>query len=109
MNSFGNIFRVSLFGESHGPAIGVTIDGCPAGLAIDDQAFLSDLARRRSGTKGTTQRAETDVPEIISGVFNGYTTGAPITLLTRNEDKYHLITSSSGAPPGQDMPISVQV
>jgi chorismate synthase len=87
MNSFGNIFRVSLFGESHGPAIGVTIDGCPAGLAIDDQAFLSDLARRRSGTKGTTQRAETDVPEIISGVFNGYTTGAPITLLTRNEDK----------------------
>jgi chorismate synthase len=87
MNSFGNIFRVSLFGESHGPAIGVTIDGCPAGIAIDSQAFLADLSRRRSGTKGTTQRAETDIPEIISGVFNGYITGAPITLMTRNEDK----------------------
>lgn len=86
MNSFGNIFRISLFGESHGPAIGVTIDGCPAGIAIDSQSFLADLARRRSGTKGTTQRAESDIPEIISGVFNGYTTGAPITLMTRNED-----------------------
>jgi chorismate synthase len=87
MNSFGNIFRVSLFGESHGPAIGVTIDGVPAGIPIDSQSFLTDLARRRSGTKGTTQRAETDIPEILSGVFNGFTTGAPITLMTRNEDK----------------------
>jgi chorismate synthase len=84
MNSFGNIFRLSIFGESHGQAIGVTIDGVPAGipLAIDD--FSADLNRRKAGAKGTTPRAEDDAPEIVSGWFNGFTTGAPLTILFRN-------------------------
>jgi chorismate synthase len=87
MNSFGVVFRVSLFGESHGPAIGVVIDGCPAGLQIKPEDFTADLKRRQSGGKGTTKRHEPDLPEILSGVFNGVTTGAPVTLITRNSDK----------------------
>ena len=87
MNSFGVIFRVSLFGESHGPAIGVIIDGCPPGLAVKPDDFMADLKRRQSGSKGTTKRQETDRPEILSGVFDGVTTGAPITLITKNSDK----------------------
>jgi chorismate synthase len=87
MNSFGVIFRISLFGESHGPAIGVIIDGCPPGLSLDPEDFMADLKRRQSGSKGTTKRQEPDMPEIISGVLNGVTTGAPVTLMTRNSDK----------------------
>jgi len=87
MNSFGVVFRVSLFGESHGTAIGVTIDGCPPGLAIKPDDFMPDLKRRQSGSLGTTKRQEPDQPEILSGVFNGVTTGAPVTLMTRNSDK----------------------
>lgn len=87
MNSFGVIFRVSLFGESHGTAIGVIIDGCPPGLVVNPDDFMEDLKRRQSGSKGTTKRQEPDLPEILSGVFNGVTTGAPITLVTRNSDK----------------------
>ena len=87
MNSFGIIFRVTLFGESHGTAIGVSIDGCPAGLALTPEDFMPDLKRRQSGSKGTTPRVEADLPEILSGVFNGFTTGAPVTLLTRNANK----------------------
>jgi chorismate synthase len=87
MNSFGVIFRVSLFGESHGTAIGVIIDGCPPGLAVKPDEFMADLQRRQSGSKGTTKRQEPDQPEILSGVFNGVTTGAPLTLITRNKDK----------------------
>ena len=87
MNSFGVVFRVTLFGESHGPAIGVIIDGCPPGLAINPEDFTSDLKRRQSGAVGTTKRQEPDLPEIMSGVFNGVTTGAPISLITRNSDK----------------------
>lgn len=87
MNSFGIIFRVSLFGESHGPAIGVIVDGCPPGIALKPDDFISDLKRRQSGSKGTTKRHEPDLPEILSGVFNGVTTGAPVTLMTRNSDK----------------------
>jgi chorismate synthase len=87
MNSFGVIFRVSLFGESHGSAIGVIIDGCPPGLAVTSDDFMADLQRRQSGSKGTTKRKEPDLPEILSGVFNGVTTGAPITLITKNSDK----------------------
>jgi chorismate synthase len=87
MNSFGVIFRVSLFGESHGAAIGVNIDGCPPGLAVTPDDFMADLQRRQSGGKGTTKRKEPDLPEILSGVFNGVTTGAPITLITKNSDK----------------------
>jgi chorismate synthase len=87
MNSFGVIFRVSLFGESHGPAIGVVIDGCPPGISINPDDFVDDLKRRQSGSKGTTKRQEPDLPEILSGVLNGMTTGAPLTLITRNSDK----------------------
>ncbi|HKK42273.1 MAG TPA: chorismate synthase [Bacteroidales bacterium] len=87
MNTFGVIFRVSLFGESHGPAIGVVIDGCPPGIAIEPEEFLPDLRRRQSGSPGTTKRREPDLPEIISGIHNGRTTGAPITIITRNSDK----------------------
>ncbi len=87
MNSFGVIFRVSLFGESHGPAIGVIIDGTPPGIKVEPDDFLPDLRRRQSGSKGTTKRKEPDLPEIISGIYNGFTTGAPITILTRNSDK----------------------
>ena len=87
MNSFGVIFRVSLFGESHGPAIGAIIDGCPPGLAVKPDDFMADIKRRQSGSKGTTKRQEPDQPEILSGVFDGVTTGAPITLITKNSDK----------------------
>lgn len=87
MNSFGVIFRVSIFGESHGPAIGVTIDGCPPGINLQPGDFLDDLRRRQSGSVGTTKRREPDQPEILSGVFDGHTTGAPISIMTRNSDK----------------------
>lgn len=87
MNSFGTVFRVTVFGESHGNAIGVVIDGCPAGLRLSPDDFMMDLSRRRSGSLGTTPRSETDTPEILSGVFNGTTTGAPLTLMTRNSDR----------------------
>lgn len=87
MNSFGIIFRVTLFGESHGQAIGVIIDGCPPGLKVSPEDFLEDLRRRQSGSVGTTKRHEPDLPELLSGVFNGLTTGAPVTIVTRNSDK----------------------
>ncbi len=87
MNSFGIVFRVTLFGESHGPAIGVIIDGCPPGIGVKSDDFMTDLKRRQSGSIGTTKRKEPDLPEILSGVFNGVTTGAPVTLITRNSDK----------------------
>jgi len=87
MNSFGALFKVSVFGESHGSAIGVVIDGCPSGIPIAQDDFIKDLSRRRSGSKGTTSRHETDLPEILSGVCNGHTTGSPITVMTRNSDK----------------------
>lgn len=87
MNSFGVVFRISLFGESHGPAIGVVVDGCPPGLHLSPEDFLQDLKRRQSGSRGTTKRQEPDLPEILSGVLDGVTTGAPITLITRNSDK----------------------
>jgi len=87
MNSYGTVFRLSLFGESHGPGIGVVIDGCPPGMAVAPEDFMDDLSRRRSGGKGTTKRSETDLPEILSGVYNGRTTGSPIALFTGNRDK----------------------
>lgn len=87
MNTFGTIFRISIFGESHGPATGVTIDGCPAGIRVEAADFLPDLKRRQSGRPGTTPRKEPDLPEIISGIFNNFTTGSPITLMTRNSDR----------------------
>ena len=87
MNSFGNVLRVSLFGESHGNAIGVVIDGCPPGIPVSPDDFMSDLSRRQSGSRGTTNRREPDKPEILSGIFNGFTTGSPVTLITRNSDR----------------------
>ena len=87
MNSYGVIFRVSIFGESHGPAIGINIDGCPPGIKLQPDDFMADLRRRQSGSTGTTKRREPDQPEILTGVFEGLTTGAPITIMTRNSDK----------------------
>ena len=86
MNSFGNIFRVSIFGESHGPSIGITIDGPPAGIDFSELDMEDDIKRRMPGEKGTTARRESDVPEIISGVYNGKTTGAPVTIIFRNSN-----------------------
>jgi len=87
MNSYGIVFKVSLFGESHGPGIGVVIDGCPPGIPVKSEDFMTDLSRRRSGSKGTTNRHEADLPEILSGIYNGTTTGSPVTIFTRNSDK----------------------
>ncbi len=86
MNAFGRLFRVSVFGESHGEVIGVTVDGCPAGVPLGLEDFANDLSRRKSGAKGTTTRVEDDKPEIVSGVYNGYTTGSPVTILFRNNN-----------------------
>ncbi|MCX8022087.1 MAG: chorismate synthase [Syntrophorhabdaceae bacterium] len=86
MNSFGRIFRVSIFGESHGKGVGIVIDGCPAGVPVDHDDFNHDLKRRRAGQPGTTPRREGDIPIIESGVYNGRTTGAPITILFENRE-----------------------
>lgn len=86
-NAFGNLFRITTWGESHGPAIGVVIDGCPAGLSIDEEEINDELGRRRPGaTPYTSQRQEKDRAEILSGVFEGTTTGAPIAILIPNID-----------------------
>ncbi len=86
-NTFGRIFTVTSFGESHGPAIGCVVDGCPPGLALSAEDIQKDLDRRKPGTsRHVTQRQESDRVEILSGVFEGHTTGAPIALLIRNED-----------------------
>ena len=87
MNSFGNIFKVAVFGESHGPCVGVTLDGVPPGMPIDIADFLPDLERRKGGLqKGTTPRQEDDLPIFQSGVYNSYTTGAPITIIFKNKN-----------------------
>ncbi len=86
MNSFGRLFRVSIFGESHGELVGILIDGCPAGLVLTKSEFTPDLERRKSGAKGTTRRREPDVPLIKTGVMNGRTTGAPILITFKNTD-----------------------
>jgi chorismate synthase len=86
-NSFGERFRITTFGESHGPALGVVIDGCPPGLPLSEEDLLPDLARRRPGQSHlTTQRSESDQPDILSGIFEGETTGAPICILFRSDD-----------------------
>lgn len=88
MNSYGTLFRISTFGESHGPAIGVVIDGCPAGLEIDQDFIQQELTRRRPGqSKITTQRQEEDKFQILSGVFEGRSTGTPIALVIENQDQ----------------------
>lgn len=80
MNAFGRQFRISIFGESHGECVGITIDGCPAGLPLTTADFTGDLVRRSSGAPGTTPRKEPDLPVIKTGVFNDHTTGAPLTI-----------------------------
>ncbi len=86
MNGFGRIFRVNVFGESHGISVGVNIDGVPAGLPLQQEDFLPDLERRKGGARGTTPRKEEDLPFIKSGVFNDRTTGAPITIMFENNN-----------------------
>lgn len=86
MNSYGRKFRISIFGESHGEAIGVVADGVPAGISLCQVDFMKDLERRRSGAAGTTPRRESDLPEIVSGVCDAHTTGAPLAILFRNEN-----------------------
>ena len=86
MNTFGSNFRVEIFGESHGEAIGVVVDGVKAGMPLSKEDFVDDILRRKSGAKGTTPRIESDEPEILSGVFEGHTTGAPIAVIFRNSN-----------------------
>lgn len=87
MNTFGRIFRVSIFGESHGPQIGVTLDGVPEGLELSAADFAADIDRRAPGARGTTARREQDEPQIVSGLYDGHTTGAPLTILFTNSDR----------------------
>ena len=87
MNAFGRLFRIHIFGESHGESVGINIDGCPAGLPLTVEDFLADIERRKGGTqKGTTPRQESDLPIFKSGIFNHKTTGAPITILFENNN-----------------------
>jgi chorismate synthase len=87
MNSFGRIFRIHIFGESHGPCVGLTIDGCPAGVELSEEDFLHDLSRRQGGSgAGTTPRKEADQPIFQSGYFKGKTTGAPLTIIFENNN-----------------------
>jgi chorismate synthase len=87
MNRFGTLFNVQIFGESHGACVGITIDGCPAGLPLQVADFVEDMERRKGGQqKGTTPRKEDDIPIIKSGLFNGLTTGAPIMMLFENNN-----------------------
>lgn len=87
MNSFGSQFRISIFGESHGPSVGLIIDGCPAGLSLTEADFLADIERRKGGLqKGTTPRKEDDIPQFLSGMFNDKTTGAPLTIIFANNN-----------------------
>lgn len=86
MNSIGQNFRVSVFGESHGASVGVVIDGIPEGLPLVIEDFMPDIKRRKSGSKGTTPRIESDLPNIISGHFNDHTTGGPMTIVFSNDN-----------------------
>lgn len=87
MNAFGKLFRVTIFGESHGPAVGLTLDGIPAGLPLSADDFITDIERRKGGVqKGTTPRKEDDIPLFQTGLFNGRSTGAPMTILFENRN-----------------------
>lgn len=99
MNTFGRKFRVTIFGESHGELIGVILDGVPAGLELSEQDFEQDILRRKSGAKGTTPRIEADQPQIVSGVFEGHTTGAPLTIVFRNTNTHSSDYSLFAAMP----------
>lgn len=87
MNSFGRIFRITILGESHGEIVGIVIDGCPPGVSLREEDFMADLEKRKGGKqKGTTPRTEDDLPLLKTGIFQGKTTGAPITILFENKN-----------------------
>jgi len=86
MNSFGRIFRISIYGESHGPEVGVVIDGCPPGISIQESDFKDDIIRRAPGKAGTTTRIESDKPRFKSGIYKGYTSGSPLAISFLNEN-----------------------
>ena len=103
-NSFGKLLTVTTFGESHGPAIGCVVDGCPPGLAIAPEEFRTDLDRRATGrSRYTSQRHEADDIEILSGVYEGCTTGTPIALLIRNTDQRSKDYGDIAQNAGQDL------
>ena len=99
MNTFGRKYRVSIFGDSHGELIGVVLDGVPAGLEFSEDDFVQYILRRKSGAKGTTPRIEADQPCIVSGVFEGHTTGAPLTVTFRNMNTHSSDYSLFAAMP----------
>ena len=99
MNTIGRKFRVSIFGESHGELIGVVLDGVTEGLELSEQDFMEDILRRKSGAKGTTPRIEADQPMIVSGVFEGHTTGAPLTIVFKNTNTHSSDYSLFAAMP----------
>lgn len=87
MNSFGRLFKIQIFGESHGSGVGLVIDGCPAGLPVEVEEFMPDMLRRQGGNQiGTTPRKEEDIPDFKTGVFNGKTTGFPIMIFFENKN-----------------------
>src|SRR5690606_23402282 len=105
-NSFGRVFRISTFGESHGKGLGVIIDGCPAGLPIDEAFIQQELQRRKPGqSKITTQRKEEDECQILSGVFEGKSTGTPIALVILNTDQKS--KDYSTFPTNSDLPTPI--
>ena len=99
MNSFGSLFRVHIYGESHGSGIGVLIDGVPSGIKLTLEDFTKDLSKRKSGKIGTTPRKEDDIPNIISGVFNDFTTGAPINIFFENKNTYSKVYTDFKSHP----------
>ena len=99
MNTIGRIFSISIFGESHGLGVGIVMDGVPPGISLVEDDFMADLSRRKSGAKGTTPRTEPDKPKIISGTWNGFTTGAPLTVFFENTN-----VRSSDYEKFRDMP-----
>ncbi|WP_296005093.1 chorismate synthase [uncultured Alistipes sp.] len=101
MNRFGEHFRIALWGESHGPQVGVAIDGVPPGIALSAEDFAGDLARRQAGAPGTTSRREADVPQFAAGLYNGLTTGAPLALVFPNGD---VRSQDYAATAGHDRP-----
>jgi chorismate synthase len=110
MNTVGTIFRVSIFGESHGPSVGVIIDGCPAGLPFWREELMADLSRRKGLLPGTTPRRESDEPEVISGILNNFTTGAPlVTLHPKQAISGPVTMNSSQASRGRAMLTSLPV
>ena len=105
-NTFGKLFSVTTFGESHGPAIGAIVDGCPPGMALSEADLQIDLDRRKPGqSRFTTQRRESDEVRILSGVFEGQTTGTPIGLMIENTDQRSKDYSRSRMYSGRPMRI----